>query len=107
MITNYNPYFGSYEEFANTQSENGNIALETSMLFQEAQPYIIHTNIFNEVRYEWSDDFIDAMSDTLATGEYSLKFNKSEKLLAEQYVDFKFGSGVTNAVISALDIELG
>jgi hypothetical protein len=107
MTTNYNPYYGSYEDYQNTQIENGNVALETAALFREAQPYIIHENIFGEITYEWSEDFMQAMSDTLASGEYSLKFNKSEKLLAEQYVDFKFGTGVTNAVITALDIELG
>ena len=107
MTTSYNPYYGTHEEFTNTQIENGNIALETAALFREAQPYIVHTNIFNEVTYEFGDEFMASMSETLASGEYSLKFNKSERLLAEQYVDFKFGSGTTNSVITALDIELG
>lgn len=106
MITNYK-LNDSYENYYNTQVENGNAALETAALFMESPPYIVHTNIFGVITYEWSDDFMDNMSKTLASGEYSNKFSKAERLLAEQYIDFKFGSGATNSVISALDTELG
>lgn len=107
MTTTYNPYYGTHEEFVNTQIENGNIALETAALFKEAQPYIVHTNIFGENTYKWNEDFISNMNDTLNGGEYSLGFNKAEKLLAQRYIDFKFGPGASDEVIDSLDAELG
>lgn len=80
----------------------------TMRLFGYAKPYERFVNIFGDVSYEWDKNFINMMVNTLETGVYDNGFNPDEFILAEEYVEYKYGSGTTpSEVVLLLDTYLG
>ena len=80
----------------------------TKSLFGYTEPYERFVNIFGDVTYTWDKDFIDMLVGTLNTGIYDNKFNSYEKKIAEDYIAYKFQSGIeASELIIALDEHLG
>lgn len=80
----------------------------TKRLFGYSEPYERFVNIFGDVSYTWDKDFIDMLVGTLNTGIYDNKFNSYEQKIAEDYIEYKFQSGIeASELIIALDEHLG
>ena len=80
----------------------------TKRLFGYTEPYERFVNIFGDVTYTWDSDFIDMLVGTLNTGIYDNKFNIYEQKIAEDYIAYKFQSGIeASELIIALDEHLG
>ena len=80
----------------------------TKRLFGYTEPYERFVNIFGDVTYTWDKDFIDMLVGTLNTGIYDNKFNIYEQKIAEDYIAYKFQSGIeASELIIALDEHLG
>ena len=80
----------------------------TKRLFGYTEPYERFVNIFGDVTYTWDSDFIDMLVGTLNTGIYDNEFNIYEQKIAEDYIAYKFQSGIeASELIIALDEHLG
>ena len=81
----------------------------TKRLFGYTEPYERFVNIFGDVTYTWDSDFINLLVQAIETGIYpSDWFNIYEQKIAEDYIAYKFQSGVeASELIIALDEHLG
>ena len=81
----------------------------TKRLFGYTEPYERFVNIFGDVTYTWDSDFINLLVQVIETGIYpSDWFNIYEQKIAEDYIAYKFQSGVeASELIIALDEHLG
>ena len=81
----------------------------TKRLFGYSEPYERFVNIFGDVSYIWDENFISLLVQAIDTGIYpSDSLNKYEQKIAEDYIEYKFQSGVeASELIIALDEHLG
>ena len=80
----------------------------TKRLFGYTEPYERFVNIFGDVTYTWDKDFIDMLAGTIQSGIYNNEFNIYEQKIAEDYIAYKFQSGIeASELIIALDEHLG
>ena len=80
----------------------------TKRLFGYTEPYERFVNIFGDVTYTWDERFIDMLSGTIQSGIYNNEFNIYEQKIAEDYIAYKFQSGIeASELIIALDEHLG
>ena len=80
----------------------------TKRLFGYTEPYERFVNIFGDVTYTWDSDFIDMLVGTIQSGIYNNEFNIYEQKIAEDYIAYKFQSGIeASELIIALDEHLG
>lgn len=81
----------------------------TKRLFGYTEPYERFVNIFGDVTYTWDEDFINLLVQAIETGIYpSDWFNVYEQKIAEDYIAYKFQSGIeASELIIALDEHLG
>ena len=81
----------------------------TKRLFGYSEPYERFVNIFGDVSYIWDENFISLLVQAIDTGIYpSDSLNKYEQKIAEDYIEYKFQSGIeASELITALDEHLG
>ena len=81
----------------------------TKRLLGYTEPYERFVNIFGDVTYTWDSDFINLLVQAIETGIYpSDWFNIYEQKIAEDYIAYKFKSGIeASELIIALDEHLG
>lgn len=80
----------------------------TKRLFGYTEPYERFVNIFGDVTYTWDEDFINLLVQAIETGIYPSDWFKYEQKIAEDYIAYKFQSGIeASELIIALDEHLG